>query len=141
MKTKLILAALCLVPALALAEERPYTNGPVTSVQYIKIVPGHFDDYMRHLGGMYKKQMEAFKKAGLVTEYHVYTVPARTPQDPDLILTITYPNMATLDKSTEFDAIGSQAAGTFSEQDKAFADRGKMREVLGGVLTREVILR
>jgi hypothetical protein len=141
MKTKLILAALCIVPALAFAEERPYANGPVTAVSYIKIKPGHFDDYMRHLGGMYKKQMEAFKKAGLVIDYKVFTAPARTPQDPDLILTVTYPDMATLDKANEFDKVGAQVAGTFSEQDKAFADRGQMREVLGGLLTRELILR
>ena len=140
--TRAIVAALCLIPAVAFAQEtRPYTDGPVVNVTYVRVKPGHFDDYMRHLGGVYRKQMEAFQKAGLVIGYKVYSVAPRSPAEPDVILTVTYPNMAALDKSQEFDAIGSQIAGSFSAQDKAYAERGSMREILGSALMREQILK
>ncbi len=142
MKTKLILAALCFVPAIAAAQEtRPYTFGPVTAVTYVKVKAGHFDEYMTHLGGAYRKQMQAFQKAGLVVDYKVYSTTPRTPADPDVILTVTYPNMAALDKNAEFDAIGQQVAGAISTQNKGFESRGAIREVLGGILTQEMVLK
>ncbi len=143
MKTmKLLLATLCIVPALALAEDtRPYTYGPVTAVSYIKVKAGHFDEYMQHLGGAYRKQMQAFQKAGLVLDYKVYSTTPRTPADPDVILTVVYPNYAALDKTAEFDALSQQVAGTITAQNKAFGDRGAIREVLGGMLTQEMILK
>ena len=138
-----ILAAvvvLCALPALA-QEERPYTNGPVTQITYVRVKPGHFDDYMRHLAGLYRKQLDAFRKAGLVTDYRVYAATPRTPNDADVILSVTYPNMAALDRNRDFDSIGSQVAGTFSEQNKGFADRGAIRDVLGSELVREMLLK
>ena len=140
--TKALIIALCMVPAVALAQEtRPYTFGPVTAVTYVKVKPGHFDEYMQHLGGAYRKQMEAFQKAGLVVGYKVYSTTPRTPADPDVILTVTYPNMAALDKNTEFDAISQQVAGSLTSQNKGYGDRGAIREVLGGMLTQEMILK
>ena len=141
MNTKVILAVLCIVPALALAEERTYSPGPVTAVTYVKIKAGMFDEYMKHLGGSYRAQMNELKKAGLVTDYKIYTMPARNPSEPDMILAITYPNMAAFDKQSEFDAISQRVSGTFASQNKGFADRGAMREVLGGMLIREQILK
>ena len=143
MKTmKTLLAALCIVPALALAQDsRPYTYGPVTAVTYVKVKAGHFDEYMQHLGGAYRKQMQAFQKAGLVLDYKVYAATPRSPADPDVILTVVYPNYAALDKTAEFDALSAQVAGTLSTQNKAYGDRGAIREVLGGMLTQELVLK
>jgi hypothetical protein len=139
---KALLATLCIVPALALAQDsRPYTYGPVTAVTYVKVKAGHFDEYMQHLGGTYRKQMQAFQKAGLVLDYKVYSAAPRTPADPDVILTVVYPNYAALDKTSEFDALSQQVAGTITAQNKAYGDRGAIREVLGGVLTQELILK
>jgi hypothetical protein len=63
------------------------------------------------------------------------------PTEPDVILTVTYPNMAALDRNRDFDRIGAQVAGTFSEQNKAFADRGSIRDVIGSELLREMLLK
>ena len=134
-------AALCLVPMLASADERPYKPGPVTAVTYVKVEPGRFDDYMAYLGGAYRKQLDENIKAGLVMSWHIYTTTPRNANDPDLILTVTYPNMATLDKNDEFDAISQRMAGEFAKQNKGFADRGVMRKVVGGDLIREMLLK
>src|SRR5258708_6176788 len=128
---KVLIAALCIVPAIALAQEtRAYTFGGVTAVRYVKVKGGHFDEYMQPLGGAYRKQMQAFQKAGLVLDYKVYSTTPRTPADADVILTVTYPNMAALDKNAEFDAIGQQVAGAISTQNKGHADPAAIREIL-----------
>jgi len=134
-------AAICALSAVALAEDRPYTNGPVTQITYVRVKDGHFDDYMRHLGGLYRKQMEALKTAGLVLDYKVLAPAPRTPSDANVILTVVYPNMGVFDKAKEFDDVGAKVAGTFSEQNKAFADRGVMRDIIGSELAREMVLR
>lgn len=120
---------------------KPYKEGPVTELSYIKIKPGKFDDYMKFLDTTYKTLMEANKKAGLITGYAVYGTDARSPQEPDLILTVTYPNMAALDKIDEAEAIAEKVIGPTDAQNKATIERGPMREVLGSQLIRELILK
>src|SRR5262249_13282729 len=111
------------------------------ALSYIKIKPGKFDEYMRYLGGPYRMLMEENKKAGLISSWAIYSANARSPHDPDLILATTYPNMAALDRQDESDAVTAKVMGTLSKQNQAFADRGTMREVLGGELVRQLILK
>lgn len=122
-------------------EAKPYKEGPVTEISYIKTKPGRFDDYMKFLDTTYKSLMEANKKAGLIIRYAVFSTQPRTPQDPDLILSVTYPNMAALDKIEEAEAIAAKVIGPDDVQNKATIERGPMRDVLGGQLIRELILK
>ncbi len=120
---------------------RPYKDGPVTQVSFIRVKPGQFDIYMKYLAGPYRTQMEASQKAGLVIAWKVFSVDPRTAQDPNVILTVTYPNMATLDKTEEFDAVLANVGTTIEAANKGFADRSTMREAIGTQLMREVILK
>ena len=141
-KILLIGVALCGLTATAQAQStKVYKEGPVIELSYIKIKPGRFDDYMKFLDTTYKTLMEANKKEGLIIGYAVYSTNARTPQEPDLILSITYPNMAALDKIEEGDAIAAKLIGPNDVQNKAVIERGPMREVLGSQLMRELILK
>jgi hypothetical protein len=117
-------------------EAKPYKEGKVLQVSFIKIKPGQFNNYMKYLDNM-----DAMKKAGLITGYAVYRSQARTPQDADLILTIAFPNMAALDRTDEADAISTKVLGPMDSRDKASMDRESMRELLGSQLTRELILK
>ena len=121
--------------------DKPYKEGQVTELSYIKIKPGKFDDYMKFLDTTYKALMEANKKAGLIVGYAVYSMQARTPQEPDLLLTITYANMAALDKIDEGEAVAAKVVGSTAVQNKAYIDREAMREVLGAQLIRELVLK
>jgi hypothetical protein len=133
---------LCSVMVTGFAQDaKPYKDGPVTEVSYIKVKPGRFDDYMKWLDTSYKQLMEANKKAGLIVGYAVFGAQARTPHDPDLILTVTYANMAALDRTDEAEAVAAKVAGSSDAQNKAYADRGAMREVLGSELIRELVLK
>jgi hypothetical protein len=76
--------------------------------------------------------MEEAKKAGVIVDYGVYQTNARTPQEPDIYLTVTYKNWAALDGQQErMEPITSKVWGSLSGRDKASVDRGKMREQLG----------
>ena len=55
----LVLAA---APTAAQQSSRPYTEGSVTAVAYVRVKPGRFDDYMAYLAGPYKQLLEAQKK-------------------------------------------------------------------------------
>lgn len=120
---------------------KAYKEGQVTEVSYIKIKPGRFEDYMKFLDTTYKSLLEAEKKAGLIVGYAVYAATARSPSDPDLILTVTFPNMAALDRTEEFEALAAKVVGSEEQQNKAMIDRGAMREVLGSQIVRELVLK
>ena len=120
---------------------KSYKEGSVVQISYIKIKPGKFEAYMKFLDTTYKAVMDANKKAGLILSYGVYSAQARNPREPDLILTVTYANMAALDKSDEGDAVAAKIVGSMDVRNKAAIDREALREVLGGELIRELILQ
>jgi hypothetical protein len=128
--------------ATVLADEgRVYQDGPVVEVSYIRTKPGKFDDYMKFLATTYRTLMEANKKAGLILEYNIYSATPRSPQDPDLLLTITYPNMAALDRNEESEALAVKTIGSMASQNQSAIDREALREVLGSELVRKLILK
>jgi len=137
-----VLAITC-VSSLAIGQEpRSYSEGPVTNVTYIKILPGQFDAYMAYLGTTYKAMMEEQKKAGIILDYRVYESQARSQDDADIILTTTYKNMAALDGLDDrTEAITAKIVGNRAKSTAASIDRGKMRELVGSQLIRELVLK
>ena len=128
--------------ATALADEgRVYTDGPVVEVSYIRTKPGKFDEYMKFLATTYRTLMEANKKAGLIQDYGIYSATPRSPQDPDLLLTTTYANMAALDRSEEAEGVSVKTIGSMASQTQAAIDREALREVLGSELIRKLNLK
>ena len=123
------------------ADEKPYTEGVVTNVSFIRVKDGKNMDYLNYLKNNWKPEQEAMKKAGLVTEYHVYSSESRHPGEANLILTVSYPNWATLDKTAEFDAVTVKQEGSLKQADKGFSDRGAIREVLGSETVQELNLK
>jgi hypothetical protein len=146
MKSRLLLAtaltcAFC-AQAIAADDGRAYKEGPVTQITYVKIKDGQFDNYMKWLDTTFKAENEAFIKAKVILGYKIYSNQARDPHDADLILSITYANMAALDNLNEkTDAISEKFEGNLDKQNQGFADRGSMREILGGRLIRELTLK
>jgi len=130
------------IAATAFADEgRLYTEGPVVEVSYIRTKPGKFDDYMKFLATTYRTLMEANKKAGLILDYAIYSASPRSPQDPDLLLTTTYANMAALDRSEESEALSVKTVGSMASQNQAAIEREALREVLGSELVRKLNLK
>lgn len=125
------------------AQERSYTEGPVMEVTAVKIMDGQFDNYMKHLQGQYKRVMEAQKEAGIILGYAIYSTQARRAEDPDVYLTVVYPDMAAFDGLRDrSEAVSSKVTGQNTAQaNTAYADRGKMRQILGSNLIRELKLK
>jgi hypothetical protein len=124
-------------------QSRPYTEGPVVVFSYIRTKPGMLDKYMEYLDGNYKRLLEAQKKAGVVTDYAVYSSPQATEDDWNVLLTTTYKNMAALDNLD--DRTDPIAASTLNQNraqaSQASVERGATRDLVGGRLLRQLILK
>ena len=144
---KRIAHVLLLLSALALS--RPanaqvgitYNEGPVTAVTYLKIEYGHFDEYVDWLNSTWKPLNEAKKKAGVIIDYKVFAARPKTPEEPNVIFMITYPNMASFDRRAEEDTFAVKMIGSAKDQDKARVERSTYRKNLGSELIREIILK
>ena len=121
--------------------EGAYTDGPVTQVAYIQVEYGRFADYVDWLNSTWKPTMEATKKAGLIIDYKVFRAFPKSPDQPNVILMITYKNMAALDKRTELEAVAKESIGSAEVQNKGRVGRSDYRKVLGTELIREAILK
>jgi hypothetical protein len=134
---------LCVLSFPLSAQDRSYTEGPVMEVTAVKIKDGQFDNYMKHLQTQYKRVMDAQKDAGIILGYTIYSADPRRPEDPDLYLTVVYPNMAAFDGLRDrSESVSSKVTGQNTTQaNTAFADRGKMRQILGSQLIRELKLK
>jgi len=115
-----------------LADDHPYSEGPVVNVSRIRTVDGKFDDYMNFVATKWKQEQEAGKKTGDVLRYEVLTVEPRTPDDPDVLLVIYYKNWAALDGSiAKGDAISKLVDGSVAAANKSQGDRASIRRILG----------
>ncbi|MGA9936789.1 MAG: hypothetical protein WBP92_00990 [Candidatus Acidiferrales bacterium] len=122
-------------------DERAYTEGPVTEVDYIQVEYGHFEEYVDWLNSTWKPTMEAMKKAGIIIDYKVFKATPKSPDQPNIFLWITYKNMAALDQGVEQEAVAKKVIGSTEVQNKARVGRNEYRKVLGTELIREVILK
>ena len=143
---KAIILSMCLaassLPLNARAQdERQYTGGPVTLVQEIGVEYGHFEEYIDWLNSTWKPTMEATKKAGLIIDYKVFSSTPPSPDHPDIILWITYKNMAALDKGAEEEAVAKKVICSTECQNNARVGRNEYRKVLGYELFREIVLK
>ena len=122
---------------------RSYREGPVVVVSYIRTKPGMFNKYMEYLSTAYKANMEAEKAAGLVTDYAIYTSETRTPNDHDVMLTVTYKNWAALDNLADRSepVVNRALQSTPQQRDQQFADRSAMRESLGTRTYQQLYLK
>jgi len=123
-------------------EDHAYTQGPVTIVSFVRTEPGMFEEYLRYLDNTYKKVMDQLKNKGVVTGYAIYQATPRDPHDADVILAVTYKNMAALDTlQASTDPVTKEVFGSLPKAASASADREKLRKQLGSQLVRELVLK
>ena len=145
MKRFRILAAglLLALATTAAAQERSYTEGHVVAVPSVKVMDGQFENYMHFLDTTYKASMDAAKKAGLILDYEVLAGAPRRPEDADLYLVVTYPNLAALDGlDDKMEPIMAKVTKmNLAQRDEASGKRSVMRTILGTELIRELTLK
>ena len=145
--TKTIILSICLaVSSLSLnaraQDVRQYSDGPVAELAYVRVGYGHFEEYIDWLNSTWKPTMEATKKVGLIIDYKVFGLTPKSPDQPNIILWITYKNAAAaLDKGVELEDVAKKVIGSTEFQNKARVGRNDYRKVLGNEYIRELILR
>ena len=143
MKIKFIAPLLLLiVGASVLAQmNRPYRNGSVWQISFIRIKPGMDTAYLTYVAGMWKTEQEAQKKEGLILSYKVLAVEGHNPGDFNLMLMTEYKDLATMEGGQDkADALAQRVIGTDEKQMQGYKDRLEIREVMGTRLAREIVL-
>src|ERR1700722_4872964 len=133
---------LALTSVAAVADDHPFTEGPVVNVAAIRTEYGKFDEYLKFLDTTWKATEEAAKKAGYIVSYKVITVEPRGDNDPDVYLVVYYKNWAALDGATaKGDAITKEVQGSIATANQGAVDRGKIRRVLGSWTGQQLDLK
>ena len=142
MKAKMIVCAVLLIAVSGFAQvNRPYKNGSVWNIAFIRIKPGMDTAYLNYLSGGWKMSQEAQKKEGLILSYKVLTVEGHNPGEFNVMLMTEYKDLATLEAGQDkADALAQKVVGDDEKQRQGYKDRAEIREVMGNRLAREIVL-
>jgi len=100
--------------------KRPYHNGSVWSIAFIRMKPGMETAYMNYLVGPWKANQEAAKKEGLILSYKVIGAEGHTPADWNLLLMTEYKDLATMEANEDKgDALAQKMIGNDEKQMQA----------------------
>ena len=120
---------------------KPFHNGTVWDVQFIRVKPGMDRAYLTYLSGQWKTMHEAFKKEGLIISYKVLTSEGHSPNDFNVMLMTEYKDLATLEANeSKFEGIAERLVGDDQKQQQGYRDRSEIRDIIGGRLSREIVL-
>lgn len=135
-------SAFLLVTSVSLADDHPYSEGPVINVASIRTAEGKFDEYMDWLSTTWKKLQEESKKKGYIVSYEILSTEPRGPNDPDIFLVTTYKNWAALDGAiAKGDDVAKAVEGSLAAANKSQSERDKIRRVLGSQTMQQLILK
>jgi hypothetical protein len=137
-----ILIALSIVAVSSFAQvNRPYHNGSVWDVAFIRMKPGMETAYLNYLAGQWKANQEAQKKEGLILSYKVIGTEGHNPGDWNIMLMTEFKDLATMEANEDKgDALAQKTVGNDEKQMQGYRDRSEIREVMGNRLSREIIL-
>lgn len=120
---------------------RPFRNGTVWNIAFIRMKPGMETAYLNYLAGPWKANQEASKREGIIVSYKVLTAEGHTPGDWNLLLMTEYKDLATMEANEDkADALAQRMVGNDDKQMQGYRDRAEIREVMGGRLAREIVL-
>jgi len=120
---------------------RPYRNGSVWNVAFIRMKPGMDTAYLNYIAGDWKKEQEALKKEGMILSYKVLTTEAHGSGDFNIMLMTEYKDLATMEADeAKADNLAQKVIGDDKVQMQGYKDRLEIREVLQNRLAREIVL-
>jgi hypothetical protein len=121
--------------------KRPYRNGSVWTLSFIRMKPGMDTAYLNHVAGDWKRSQEALKKDGQILSYKVLTTEAHGSNDWNIMLMIEYKDLATMEANEDkADNLAQTVIGNDEKQMQGYRDRLQIREVLDDRLAREIVL-
>ncbi len=121
--------------------KRPYRNGTVWDVTFVRMKPGMETAYLTYLSNDWKREQEALKSAGLIVSYKVLGTEGHSPSDFNLLLMTEYKDLASMEAGEQkSEAIAMNLVGGDQKAEQGYRDRSEIREILGDRLAREVVL-
>ena len=121
--------------------KRPYRDGSVWTIAFIRMKPGMETAYLTYLAGDWKREQEALKSAGMVLSYKVLSTEGHTAGDWNLLLMTEYKDLATMEANEQkAEAIAQKLIGSDEKQQQGYKERTEIREIMGDRLAREIVL-
>ena len=103
---------------------RPYRNGTVWNIGFIRMKPGMDTSYLNYVAGDWKREQEALKKDGQIISYKVLTTEAHGSDDWNIMLMTEYKNMATMEANeVKADNLAQTVSGNDEKQMQGYRDR------------------
>jgi hypothetical protein len=137
-----VLGALSLTAMVAVAQEKPYTEGSVWYISMIKVKPGMLDVYLRDVLPLRKKISEEAKKQGLLVSSRILSGNSAGRDDFDVMFMDEFKNWAAFDGITaKYDAIASKIIGSEEKQVQLMSKRTEVRDILGEKYMQELIAK
>ena len=138
----LILAVIVLgATAYAQMVMRPYRNGSVWDIAFIRMKPGMETAYLNYLTTDWKRGQEAAKQEGIIVSYKVLSTESHGGNDWNLLLLTEYKDLATMEANeAKADTLTQRVIGPDEKQRQGYRDRSEIREIVGDRLAREIIL-
>lgn len=146
MKAQRILVATLASAVLGLAVyaaqvTRPYRDGSVWDIAFIRMKPGMNEAYLQYLAGPWKAEQEALKKEKFTLSYKILTTEAHGTTDWNMLLMTEYKDLATMEANApKIDALIQKVIGDDQTQMQGYKDRSEIREVMGTRIAREIVL-
>ncbi len=144
MKKKLLLIALLVISAMrfSVAEDKPFKDGTVWQLSFIKSKPNMGDDYLKSLASNWKKIHDEAVKQGLLVSYKVLAGDAANPGDWDILLMEEFKSMAAMEGQEEkWESIMKSVIGSDQQMKDLNVKRIELRDIYGGKLMRELIYK
>ena len=139
--SSMVLMVLVVAVSVFAQVNRPFHNGSVWNIAFIRMKPGMETAYLDYLAGPWKANQEAAKKEGLILSYKVITTEGHNPNDWNVMLMTEYKDLATMEANEEKgDALAQKVVGPDEKQRQGYKDRLEIREVMGDRLAREIRL-
>lgn len=137
----LIVLVLTVTVVVVAQVKRPFRNGSVWSISFIKMKPGMETAYLNYVAGDWKHEQEALKKDGQILSYKVITTETHGSSDWNIMLMSEYKDLATLEADeAKADNLLQTVSGNDEKQMQGYRDRLQIREVLDVRTAREIVL-
>lgn len=127
---------------LTMAQDKPYKEGTVWQLSFIKTKANMGDEYLKSLATTWKKVNEEAVKQGLILSYKVLSGGSSNPGDWDILLMAEFKNLASMEGSDEkWEAIFKSVVGGEQQQQTLNQKRMDIREIYGDKLMREIVFK
>jgi len=134
MKTNRVLTGSLVVSLLLLGVSvfaqvnRPYRNGSVWDVGFIRMKPGMETAYLNYVATDWKREQEELKKDGQILSYKVLQTEGHGSNDWNLMLMTEYEDMATMEANVaKEDALVQRVIGNDEKQRQGYRERLEIR--------------